>query len=373
MLYFTFLIMERFQLKHSNNAIYFTGGIALFLLFLYNGLYFMLPLNEVNPFEYFFGLDLQVFNLINILTDGTVLPLLAIISGYLLNMHQDVQKRILSKNIVILSLVLLFSSILLFPFDHIILLSLMLFVGLIFIGKHWIFTLAAGLILFIIHLLINVVLEIIQGLNSNIQHMYSGIQTVNEYLSIYRSSDYLAMVNNNLDVLLDQPINSIILAVFTILPWILIGIALNQVKLETFFKDSPYLGIAFIMVLILGGLSVKLIQVLTLGNIVGESLGEGFGGPVLAVGYFMFLMYMANLIPEFLKRYFVSMGKYGISLYLIFNIIMMFIFYGIGFTLYGEITVQIMILLVTGIYCFFILLCQLLKKKNTPLIESIFR
>src|SRR5699024_8956286 len=153
-----------------------------------------------------------------------------------------------------------------------------------------------------------------------------------------RSSDYLAMVNNNLDVLLGQPINSIILPVCTILPWILIAIALNQVKLETLFNDSLYHEIAFIMVFILIELSAKLIQVLTLGNIVGELLGEGFGGPVLAVGYFMFLMYIANLLPEFLKKYFVSVGKYGISLYLIFNIIMMFIFYGIGFTLYGEIT-----------------------------------
>src|SRR5699024_12602213 len=95
---------------------------------------------------------------------------------------------------------------------------LMSFNVYIFVGRHCIITLASSLILFSLHLMFNVVLEIITGLNSNIQHMYSGIQQVNEFISTYRSTDYLAMVNMNIDILTGIGTDGIFNAVFVILP-----------------------------------------------------------------------------------------------------------------------------------------------------------
>lgn len=370
---YTFLIMERFHLKHTNNTIYFTAGIAIFSLFLYSGLYFMLPLNDINPFEYFFGADLNIYNIINIFTGGSVIPLIALIVGYILSKYQTVEKRQIAKYLAIILGIIGLSSVLIFPFDNMLFLVLMTFVSLIFVGRPWVITFAAGIALFAVHLLLNVVLEITRGLNSNIQHVYSGIQQVNEYISIYRSSDYLAIINQNIDYLTGDITGTIILMLFMILPWLLIGVGLHQLSLETFMKDSPYLSGAMVIVLLTGGILTKLIQILLLGNITGETLGEGFGGPVLALGYFLLLMYAGSHVPKAIFKGFVNLGRQSLSAYILFNVLMMFIFFGFGLALYGQISVQVLLFIVLGLYCLILLLLNFLSIRKLKLIEAIFR
>lgn len=333
----------------------------------------MLPLNDINPFEYFFGADLNIYNIVNIFTGGSVLPLTALIVGYILSKYQTIQKTQLLKYLGIVLGIVFLSSVLIFPFDNMLFLVIMAFVAVIFVGKPWVLTFAAGIALFAVHLLLNVVLEIIRGLNSNIQHVYSGIQQVNEFISIYRSTDYLAVINQNIDVLTGSFSDSIIMMLFMILPWLLIGVALHQLGLEAFMKDSPYISGAMILVLLTGGILTKLIQILLLGSITGETLGEGFGGPVLAVGYFLLLMYIGRHMPKVVYKGFVNIGQSGLSAYIIFNVLMMFIFFGFGLGLYGQISVQVLLFIVLGLYSVILLLLNFLSIRKIELIEAIFR
>ncbi|CAD2078753.1 hypothetical protein JEOCOQ751_01275 [Jeotgalicoccus coquinae] len=365
--------MGRFQLNDSNRQIYFIGGIALSLLFIYSGLYFMMPLNEINPFEYFFGRDLNVYNIVDIITGGSVLPLISIITGWLLSQYGFKGRKHLAKVLVTVLVILTLNTVLIYGFDMMPYVILTAFAGLFFVGRHWIITLAASLTLFALHLMFNVVLEIITGLNSNIQHMYSGIQRVNEFTSTFRSTDYLSMVNMNVDILTGSGVDSLYNVVFIILPSILLGIALKELNFTGFIKDSPFISAGIIMMLLGGGIAVKLLQVLSLGTTAGETLGEGFGGPVTAIGYFMLLAYIADSIPKPVFNVFYNLGRYGLTSYIIFNIFMMFIFYGFGLALYGQISIQMLILIVGALYILLIILANLLARYNVSSLEQIFQ
>ncbi|GGD98982.1 DUF418 domain-containing protein [Jeotgalicoccus aerolatus] len=355
----------------SNKHIYFIGGVSLILLFIFSGQYFLVPLNEINPFEYFFGSELNIFNITDIITGGSVIPLIGIITGFLLSQYGNTGKKHLAKVLFIVLIILTLNAVLISGFDKMPFIILMAFIGLIFIGRHWIISLAASLILFAIHLMFNVVLEIINGLNSNIQRMYSGIQQVNAFISTYRSSDYLAIVNMNIDTLTSGG-DMLFDAAFIILPSILLGVALKELNLTQFIKTSPFISAGIIMVLLAGGISTKLIQILMLGSITGETLGEGFGGPVTAIGYFMLLAYIAGSIPEPVFNIFYNMGRYSLSVYILFNIFMMFIFYGFGLAMYGQVSFQMMILTVLALYILLLIISNVLAHYNIRVLEQTF-
>lgn len=332
----------------------------------------MMPLNEIYPFEYFFGGDLNAYNIVDIITGGSVIPLISIIVGYMLSQYGYTGKKHLAKVLGIALIILILNSVLIFGFDKMPFVILMAFIGLVFVGRHWVITLAAAITLFILHLIFNVVLEIITGLNSNIQHMYSGIQRVNELISTYRSADYLAIVNMNIDTLTAGGPDSLYNAVFIILPSVLLGVSLKELKLAGFIKDSPYISGGMIMVLLAGGIATKLLQVLSLGTTTGETLGEEFGGPVTAIGYFMVLAYIADSIPKRVFNLFYNLGRYGLTSYIAFNILMMFIFYGFGLAMYGQISVQMLLIIVAVIYILMVIVSNVFAKYNIDALEQTF-
>lgn len=371
--YFTFLIMGRYELNDSKNNIFFVGGISLILLFIYNGIYFMMPLDTINPFEYFYGTDLNVFNITDVFVGGSVIPLISIIIGYLLSQYRYNGRKYLAKVLVFVLLLITLSTILIYGSDMMPFVILMAFIGLIFVGRHWIITLASSLMLFALHLMINVVLEIITGLNSNIQHVYSGIQQVNNYVSTYRSTDYLAIMNLNVETLTNGGFETFYSSIFMILPWILLGIAFKEMNILNFMRTNPYLSGALIIVLLAGGIATKLLQILSLGSITGETLGEGFGGPTTAIGYFLVLLYISSAMPKVVFNVFVNLGKHGLTAYFIFNIIMMFIFYGFGLSMYGETSVQILLIIVVALYILLTILMNIFMKSRINGIELIFQ
>src|SRR5699024_12752489 len=115
-------------------------------------------------------------------------------------------------------------------------------------------------------------------------------------------------------------------------------------------RTIQFISAVIIMVLLAGGISTKLIQILMLGSITSETLGEGFGGPVTAIGYFMLLAYIAGSIPEPVFNIFYNMGRYSLSVYILFNIFMMFFFYGLGLLMYGDVLLCIMIIFFLALY-----------------------
>lgn len=333
----------------------------------------MMPLDAINPFEYFYSTDLNVFNITDVFVGGSVIPLISIITGYILSQYRYKERKYLGKVLLIVFILTIIGTMLIFGADMMPFVVLIAFIGLFFLGRPWIITLAASVMLFVLHLMINVVLEIIVGLNSNIQYVYSGIQQVNEYVSTYLSNDYLSIINLNVETLTSGGLETLYSGLFIILPWILLGIAFNEMNVLNFMRTSPYLSGAMIIVLLAGGIATKLIQILSLGTITGETLGEGFGGPTTAVGYFLVLLYISSVLPKTIFNIFVNLGKRGLTAYFIFNIIMMFIFYGFGLSMYGETSVQILLIIVIALYILLVIIMNVFETYRIKGLEVIFQ
>src|SRR5699024_1063539 len=129
------------------------GGVSLILLFIFSGQYFLVPLNEINPFEYFFGSELNIFNITDIITGGSVIPLIGIITGFLLSQYGNTGKKHLAKVLFIVLIILTLNAVLISGFDKMPFIILMAFICLIYIGRHFIIFLSSSLILFALRLL----------------------------------------------------------------------------------------------------------------------------------------------------------------------------------------------------------------------------
>src|SRR5699024_10032390 len=100
------------------------------------------------------------------------------------------------------------------------------------------------------------------------------------------------------------------------------------------------LTVAMFITLAGGGLALKLIQVVTLGTYSGTLLADNFGGPVLALGYFILLMFIADVIPENAGALFAPLGGRVLTHYIAQNVLLVFIFYGVGFTRRAAVRVR---------------------------------
>jgi uncharacterized protein len=130
--------------------------------------------------------------------------------------------------------------------------------------------------------------------------------------------------------------------------------------------------IILFIVLAGGGMAIKMIQVLTLGSYSGRLLAENFGGPVLALGYFLLMMYLTTIVPSSVLEVFRRMGRYFLTLYILSNVVFMMIFYGIGAGMYGEMEIAAMIWTVLIILVFLMVLATVMHRYRIRSIEDLF-
>src|SRR5699024_8891601 len=83
--YLYFFDYERLKLKTEEGSIKFILAVALFPVLLMNGMYYMMPFDAINVYEYLSGDELSSYHLINIFTGSAVMPLVALITGYMLD------------------------------------------------------------------------------------------------------------------------------------------------------------------------------------------------------------------------------------------------------------------------------------------------
>src|SRR5699024_6262222 len=96
-----------------------------------------------------------------------------------------------------------------------------------------------------------------------------------------------------------------------------------------------------------------------------------FGGPLLGTGYFMLLFLIFNLLPEKLSDVFGAAGEKGLTVYILSNVIMAIASYGIGFTLYGEVSISSMIFIIIVIYAFLLVIMNVLRHYGIKTLEEL--
>src|SRR5699024_763874 len=116
---------------------------------------------------------------------------------------------------------------------------------------------------------VNVLPDILENIGSPTDKMYSAIQTVNEQTGIFRSSDYFAIISKNIEIFTADIPATVYALMFTVLPWVLLGMALSKLDIRDMLSATHLLTVAMFITLAGGRLALKLIQVVTLGTFSG--------------------------------------------------------------------------------------------------------
>lgn len=374
MLLYTYisLIMERLKLKTEDSNIKFSLGLAFYLVLLMNGMYYMMPFDAINIYEYLSGNELQSYQVLNIFTGGAVMPLIALLGGYMLNHYKAYRMSDLAKILLTLFAIGLLQAVFFFAFDFLAGLALMALAGILFLRSRWYIPMVSAAVLFGIHMVLNVLLPVFENIGSPTDTMYSAIQTVNEHTSVFAGSDYFAIISLNIEIFASGLIGGMYGLVFTVLPWILLGIALGKLNIPELLRSNQLLTVTLFITLAGGAFALKMIQIVTLGTYSGTLLAEQFGGPMLALGYFILMMFLSDIIPRSVRNIFAPLGGRVLTLYVAGNIILVFIFYGVGAKAYGDVSVMTMVMIMTVLYAVMLTAGILFKKYNIPGIESLF-
>lgn len=364
--------MERLKLKTEDSNIKIVLGIAFYFVLLMNGMYYMMPFDAINVYEYLSGNELQSYHLLNIFTGSAVLPLIALITGHMLNHYRDLGLPDLAKIILSIFAIGLLQTVFLFAYDFLPVLALAALAGVLFLKARWYVPLISAAILYGFHMFVNVLPDVLENIGSPTDKMYSAIQTVNDHTSVFRSSDYFAIISQNIEIMSGDVSGTMYTLVFTVLPWLLLGIALGKMDIGGLFGTNPLLTVAMFITLSGGGLALKMIQVVTLGTYSGTLIADNFGGPVLAIGYFILLIYFAGVLPGKVQNIFVPAGSRILTMYVLSNIILVFIFYGVGAGAYADSSILSMVMIMTVVYAAVIGVGFLFQKYKIFGIESLF-
>ena len=346
-------------------------AIAILLLGLSNGLRFTIPVDVINPYEYFYGTERTHFQIMNIFLSGAAVTLAAVAGGYMLMTfkHHPLVNIILT--LIVMLFISLLSAVFFFGFDVLPGIILMLIIAAFFIMADRRVVLGAFVLLFALHVIFNGVMVVLSGLNSPGDIIYSSIQEVNRFSSVFRNNDYFAIIGLNLEVFFTYELSGWFMWILTILPWTLLGIVLYRFNVAELFRNNAVMMISITIALLAGGLAIKMIEVISLGSYTASEFATRFGGPLLGTGYFMLLFLIYNLLPEKLSGVFGAAGEKGLTMYILSNFIMMFVSYGIGFTLYGEVSIGNMTFIIMIIYAVSVVIMNVLKRYDVKTLEEL--
>lgn len=346
-------------------------AIAILLLALSNGLRFTLPFDVINPYEYFYGAERTRFQIINIFLTGATVSLAAAAGGYMLMTFRHQPLVNIIATLAVMLFISLLSAMFLFGFDSLPAIITMLLIAAFFIRADKRVVLASFVVLLALHVIFNGVMIVLSGMNSPGDLIYSSIQEVNRFSSVFRSSDYFAIVGLNLEAFFIYQLSGWFMWIFTILPWALLGIVLYRFNVAELFRNNTLMMVAVTIALLLGGLSIKMIEVISLGSHMASEFATRFGGPLLGIGYFFLIFLIYNLLPKKLSAIFAAAGEKGLTVYMLSNFIMMFVSYGIGFNLYGDVSIGNMTFIVIIIYAISVAVMNVLKRYDIRTLEEL--
>lgn len=159
-------------------------------------------------------------------------------------------------------------------------------------------------------------------------------------------------------------------ALFTILPYMLIGAAIAKWQLIERAKSLKMLWLILAVIGISVGLFIKSAPFIYERTYLLEYLKVYIGGPILSLGYLAFIVSIC-LIPYMTKilHPIKLAGRMSLTIYIMQSIICTIIFYDFGFGLYGRINVQLGVLIAIAIFIVQLIfaLIWFMKFKQGPL------
>lgn len=159
-------------------------------------------------------------------------------------------------------------------------------------------------------------------------------------------------------------------ALLTILPYMLVGAALSKWRVVENAKRLKWMWILLAVVFVAAGLLLKALPI-QFANTFGFSYLKVYvGGPMLALGY-MAVIVVLCLVPamQLVLSPFAKAGKMSLTLYITQSLICGILFYNYGFGLYGQVDVQMGVFIAFAIFAFQLVVAELwlVRFKQGPL------
>lgn len=360
-------------------------GVSLLGILLVNMLAFSLPLPHILDLHSWFTdiHDVLTYQTLDIYVQGSFYPLFSMLFGYGLAMQWMKAEnkgvnfyRFAPKRLVVLFVIGLFHAFLIWWGDIITMYAfcgiiLMLFMKL---RSGWLLTCAlvinGTMHLFMIFLLL------LFGGNNEFETPHIDIVAINDAITAYGTGTWVDAFMQRLNDLSVQMHPSMwITALFTILPYMLLGAAAAKWRLVERAKALKAIWIGLAVVCVAAGLFMKSVPFHVTRTYLLEYIRVYIGGPVLAVGYgavivaICLIPFMPKLLSPIAKA-----GRMSLTLYIMQSIVCTLLFYNFGLGLYGKVDVATSIVIGIGIYIIQLAIAELwfIKFKQGPL-ESIVK
>lgn len=355
-------------------------GFALLGIFVVNMLFFHTPYIYVNPYTWYQNpSDYETFKMIDIFVQGSVYPLFAMLFGYGLAMQfmkSEANGRPFSKFAVRrLSVLLVIGCVhafLIWAGDILITYALAGFVLLLMIRLKPIWLVVISVSLYLIpNGLLSGLFYLGSKLDTDALIIYTGIQEIEASILAYGQGSWMDIFWQRLSdwVYMSGYGAMLLIMLFTIVPFLLLGAAAAKWKLIERAKELKVFWIVTIIIAFGVGTSIKWIPYIKEANALTMYVQDTFGGPLQAIAYAGVIAIVCSIpIAAKILSPISKVGRMSMTIYLMQSIIATTIFYSYGFGLYGKIDISTGTWMAVGIYALQIVFAEIwfMKFKQGP-------
>jgi uncharacterized protein len=347
-------------LENRIEALDMLRGFSLLGIFIANILVFLSPYLYMDPYTWFTEGDATIFKWIDIFVEASFYPIFAILFGYGLNMQYEKSianklqfAPVMARRMGILLGFGLLHALFIWMGDILFTYALMGFAMIAFVRvpKKWMLPLATIMYVLPSGIIYAGVYYLNKLRPDAMMEGYADIHQIERSIEAYAHGSYGEIFSFRFFEWLTYGLTGSLLAIFVVLPLIMVGAGLSKWKVIERAADLK-VGTAVVTVVALAaGIWMKAAP-----HIAGPSsdailLQTQFGGPVLAVGYIglLLLLYQLPLVRT-LFRPFSKVGRMSLTTYITQSIVGTLIFYAYGFGLYGKVDLATGVGIAIGVF-----------------------
>ena len=375
------LELQPVQQSERISSIDILRGFSLLGILLVNIIAFYVPMPHVLDLPNWFtdANDLIFHQYLDIYVQSSFYPLFSMLFGYGIAMQFTKAKeanvsfyQFATKRLILLFILGILHAYLIWWGDILATYAfcgffLMLFIRL---GAKWLFSLAL-IINGFLQFLILFSFSVNGGMHKEVEAAPLDLIAIQDAITAYATGNWYDAFNQRLvDVAIQFEPGMWISALFTILPYMLLGAAASKLKLIERAKQywKMWLAIAFVGIAV--GLFIKNAPILYTRTEFLEYAKVYIGGPILAIGYIGFVITLCQFrkVVRFLTPV-AKLGRMSLTGYLMQSIILSVLFYHWGYGLYGKIDVRMGIYIAVEIYIVQLIIAELwfIKFKQGPI------
>ncbi|MBV5140216.1 DUF418 domain-containing protein [Staphylococcus xylosus] len=322
-------------------------GLSLLGIILMNILVFSFPYEESVLSDVVHGFDATLLHGITLLIIGSFYLIFTFLFGYGLSiMYDNCQMKginyypIILRRLIFLMIMGVLHGFFVFSGDILFGYAYTGLIAVLFIKSKAKRLIKAAIILFILKILLLVIPFVVFSLLNDpyTQHNFSGVSLA-KLIEIKQQGLYTEFLKinalENLYNVLDVVTGS---AYLEFLPYILLGIAAQKLKLVKKIQLRKQSAIKWGIICLITGYIVKIPFALDFSNSAYQNINI-VGGPIVAAGYILIFiaMYQSAHLAKVLKV-FTYPGKLSLSVYLTQSIVLSIVFLGIGGGLYNQLS-----------------------------------